>query len=553
VGTWARKRPLDPALHFEGLTFTWAGVNARVDSYAAWFESEGVVPGDVVALMMDNRPDYLFVVMGLNRAGAVAALINTNATGKALAHALGVSEATRAVIGGEYLDVALQAVGTMPKAARPTLYGQFDGAGESAAVPRINEAVAATPPRNRARSYRPSNNDVFCYIYTSGTTGLPKAAIIKNQRMLGANALFGRLMHQSGRGDVIYVPLPLYHSNALMLGWGSALLTGSAIALRRRFSASNFWSDVRTYRATSFIYIGELCRYLLQTAPHPDEADHSLRVAVGNGLRPDIWAAFQERFAVPVIREFYGSTEGNAPTLNVRGRPGMIGKLGRGQAVIRCDPASGELTRNAAGFCECVKPGETGVLVGRISRTIRFDGYVDKEATRSKILRGLFKTNDAYFDTGDLVTFHAGSWLSFADRLGDTFRWKGENVSTTEVAQALDGAEGIRESTVYGVEVPNAEGRAGMAALRVDESFDVESFGNYVCDLLPAFQRPHFLRLVGDMKVTGTFKHQKTDYRKDGYDPGRVDDPLYLLQGRRYVPLNKALFGKIEAGEVPLR
>jgi acyl-CoA synthetase (AMP-forming)/AMP-acid ligase II len=399
--------------------------------------------------------------------------------------------------------------------------------------------------------YTPAAKDTFCFIYTSGTTGLPKAAIITNQRMLLANYGFGHLMHRAGAGDVIYVPLPLYHSSALFLGWGAALGTGAAMALRRRFSASNFWKDVREQGATSFLYIGELCRYLLNTPPQEGERDHKLRVGVGNGMRPDIWEKFQQRFGVPVIREFYGATEGNAVLMNMTGRVGMIGRMNPGQAVLRCDVETGEVIRNDRGLCSTVGAGEVGLLVGRISGATGFDGYVDREATQKKILADVLKPGDRYFNTGDLVQVHSGRWLSFADRVGDTFRWKGENVSTNEVADVLDGAEGVLEANVYGVQVPHADGRAGMAAIAVDEGFDLDRFAHYVVDSLPRYQRPLFLRLLGgDMQVTGTFKHRKVDYRHEAFDPARVTDPLYLLKNDRYVPLDRELHAAIESGAV---
>jgi acyl-CoA synthetase (AMP-forming)/AMP-acid ligase II len=371
--------------------------------------------------------------------------------------------------------------------------------------------------------------------------------------MITANVAFGRFMHQTGPGDVIYVALPLYHSSAMFLGLGASLATGAGMALRRKFSASNFWKDVRDFRATSFLYIGELCRYLMNVEPQDGERDHCLRVGVGNGMDPNIWQAFQERFGVPTIREFYGATEGNVAILNFRGRPRMIGRLAAGQALVQCDPATGEIFRDEWGFCERVKPGEDGLLVGRISAITTFDGYVDAKATEEKIVRDVFKKGDRYFNTGDIVHLHEDRWLSFIDRVGDTFRWKGENVSTAEVSSVLGDAPGILDANVYGVRVPHAEGRAGMAALDVSEDFDVDTFAGYVRAKLPGYQRPRFLRLLrADMRLTATFKHQKVDYRAEGFDPRRIEDPVYLFDGDRYLPVDEDLYAKIESGEVTL-
>lgn len=546
---WADECPRSAALLFEEQRYSWAEMNARANQYAHWFNAHGVGRDDVVALVMTNRPDFLFVLFGLSKLGAVASLINTNLTGAALAHAVRVCEPKAVLAGAELAEPVRAALEADRKLATLPVWVQSEDPNAAEGIQAQVRNCSEVAPRS---DFRASNDSVFCYIYTSGTTGLPKAAIIKNQRMLGANYLFGHLMHRSRQDSVVYVPLPLYHSNALFLGFGSALGTGSATALRRKFSASNFWSDVRRYEATSFVYIGELCRYLLNTPSDPEERDHRLEVGVGNGLRPDIWEAFQRRFGVPVMREFYGSTEGNAPTLNMEGKPGMIGKLGRGQILVRCDASSGELVRGASGFCEQIAPGEVGLLLGRINPLIGFEGYVDKKATEKKIVRDVLKRGDAYFNTGDLIQLHADKWLSFADRLGDTFRWKGENVSTNEVAELLNRVPGVLESNVYGVHVPGAEGRAGMGALTVTDEFDLGAFTDFVGSELPVYQRPLFLRLLreGAMRITGTFKHQKGDYKKEGFDPQQVNEPLYYLREGKYVPLDHETFDNIQRGEL---
>jgi acyl-CoA synthetase (AMP-forming)/AMP-acid ligase II len=430
----------------------------------------------------------------------------------------------------------------------PDLRDERDERGKGE-LPVIDDALEQSSTERDSHGYTPSNSDVYCYIYTSGTTGLPKAAIIRNQRMLGANIGFGRLMHRCGPGDTIYVTLPLYHSSAMFLGWGPALVTGASIALRRKFSASSFWQDIRRFDATSFIYIGELCRYLLNQPPDPKDREHRLRTCAGNGLRPDIWETFQRRFDIPVIREFYGSTEGNTALLNFEGRPGMIGKMQRGQALVRCDPMTGELIRNAEGRCERIGEGEIGLLLGRVSKVLRFDGYLDPAATNKKLVADVFEDGDQYFDTGDLLELHAGKWLSFADRAGDTFRWKGENVSTNEVAEILDGANGVLEANVFGVEIPGTEGRAGMVAISIDEGFDLEAFTKHIDENLASYQRPLFLRILADeMRVTATFKHQKVEYRDEAFDLARVKDPLYVRDGDGFAALTPARHEELERG-----
>jgi len=549
----ARTAPDDLALAWLDDRYTWTQFDECAARYAAFFAQEGVRKNDVVALVMENRPDYLFALMGLSRLGATTALINTNLVGRALVHALSVCGATRILIGEERLE-AVEQIADQLEAVDPEkgFYVKRDDGGLDLSGRRVIDAeIDAADGRTAPRDPSPNSNDVFCYIYTSGTTGLPKAAIIRNSRMLTANFGFGHLMHRSAPGDVIYVTLPLYHSSAMFLGFGAALATGAATALRRKFSATAFWEDVRHFDATSFIYIGELCRYLLNKPEQPREREHHLRVGVGNGMRGDIWVPFQERFGVPLIREFYGATEGNAPLMNLSGRPGMIGKIRAGQALVRCDATTGEPIRNADGRCDPVSQGEIGLLLGRISRVMTFDGYVDQKATDKKILHDVFKPGDRWFDSGDLLELHEDGWVSFADRAGDTFRWKGENVSTNEVAEILDSVPGVSEANVYGVEIPGADGRAGMAAIKTDARFDFETFTRRVSSELASYQRPIFVRILeGEMNITGTFKHQKVEYREQGWDLSRISDPLFVLVDGGYRALDPELAGQISRGDV---
>ena len=547
-----RRDPQGLALAWLSKRFSWSDVDQQARRYAVFFAQEGVRPGDVVAIVMENRPDYLFALMGLARLGAAASLINNNLVEKALIHAIMVCDAQRILVGAERLAAVEDIASDLKEMDLDrNLWVRSDEDGPASTTRRvIDSELAAADPAVAPSDPSPKAQNVFCYIYTSGTTGLPKAALIRNNRMLMAGVSFGHLMLRASPGDVVYVTLPLYHSSGMFLGWGGALSTGAAIALRRKFSATNFWTDVRDFQATSFIYIGELCRYLLNRPVQEGERDHRLKLGVGNGMRGDVWIPFQERFGIPIIREFYGATEGNAPTLNMKGRPGMIGKLQFGQAIVRCDMVTGEPIRNAEGYCERVSPGEIGLMIGRISSVMSFDGYVDKAATQKKILTDVFKAGDQWFDSGDLIEFHQGKWLSFADRAGDTFRWKGENVSTNEVADIIDAATGVSEANVYGVEIPNADGRAGMAAISVDGEFDLDSFAQWVETKLASYQRPLFLRLLqGSMNITGTFKHQKVEYRDEAWDLDRISDPLFALVDGRYVALDRELSARIQSGD----
>ena len=545
-----RRDPDGLALAWQDQRFTWSELDQHARRYAVFFQTQGVRKGNVVALVMENRPDYLFAVMGLARLGAPASLINHNLVGRALLHALQVCGARSILVGSECLE-ALDAIRT--DLAELGLEGQVwirsDESGSPLTDPRlVDQAILLADPGDAPTDLSLKAEDIFCFIYTSGTTGLPKAALIRNSRVLMAGISFGHLMLRLAPGDVIYLTLPLYHSSGMFLGWGAALGTGAGMALRRKFSATHFWSDVRKFNASAFIYIGEHCRYLLNRPPEEGERDHRLKVAVGNGLRGEIWTEFQERFGIPIVREFYGATEGNAPIFNFAGRPGMIGKRQPGQEIVRCDLITGEPVRNAEGWCERVKPGEVGLLMARINPLLRFDGYVDEAATQKKIVHNVFKDGDQFFNSGDLIELHVGRWLSFADRAGDTFRWKGENVSTNEVADLIDSVPGVLEANVYGVEIPGADGRAGMAALAVSDEFDLESFAEYVIEKLARYQRPVFIRLLqGSMQITGTFKHQKVKYREEAWDCERIADPVFALVEGRYMALDADLSARISA------
>jgi len=538
-----------PALVFLEERYTWSQVNERANQYAHFLQGRGIRSGDVIALVMDNRPDFIFTQMGASKVGAITALINSNLNGKALIHAINCATPKLVVVGSEHVDVIKSVLDNLELQGGGSVVVQVESGASAGTLPAINEEVDARPTTNPA-GVQIRTRDATSYIYTSGTTGLPKAAIITNQRYMSATALFARGMYELKQNDVLYVSLPLYHSSAQFIGWGSCALTGATLALRRKFSASGFWVDAHKYGATHFLYIGELCRYLMNSPKSDLERGHKIRMGVGNGLRPDIWKEFQARFGIPLMREFYAATEGNAPLVNFEGRPGMVGRLRSGLVLLKCDLSTGEPFRNAQGFCEVVGEGNTGLLVAKINPVVKFDGYLDKSATEKKILRGVLKPGDIYFNSGDLLSLHGDNWVAFADRVGDTFRWKGENVSTNEVGETLNGFPGVLESNVYGVTVPGAEGRAGMASLNVDDRFDLSAFADYVQKKLPVFMRPYYIRVQRQMKITETFKHQKVDYREQGYDPSKVSDPLYYLNGDGYVPIDAAFYKRLQAGEI---
>ena len=559
IGRLALEFDAAPALVSTEATLSYRELAKRCNQYARWGLAQGLRPGDTVGLMMPNCAEYMAIWLGLTRIGVVVALVNNNLAGDALVHSISIV-APRAVIVGS--DLASRLIGVR---ARLSLglscwmfgHGTQDLAPLAPALDRLSgdelQDSECTPPQIGATAL---------YIYTSGTTGLPKAAKVSHYRVMQWSHWFAGLMDTRST-DRMFNCLPLYHSVGGVVATGATLAGGGAVVIRARFSASDFWRDVRDERCTLFQYIGELCRYL-NNAPHQDiETEHSLRIACGNGLRPEVWESFQKRFRIPRILEYYASTEGNFSLYNCEGRPGAIGKIPSflahrlPVALLRFDVDKGEPLRNAEGFCERCGPDETGEAVGLIpgagkDLAGRFEGYADAEASARKVLRNVFKEGDAWYRTGDLMRRDERGFYYFVDRVGETYRWKGENVSTAEVLTALTAARGVLDGVVYGVAVPGADGRAGTAALMVDGRFDLAQFRADVALRLPAYARPVFLRLLRTIESTGTFKPRKQDLVNAGFDPARIEDPLYFDDPRTqaYVPLDAALFAAISSGAV---
>jgi fatty-acyl-CoA synthase len=411
------------------------------------------------------------------------------------------------------------------------------------------------PPRALRRALRA--RDTALLIYTSGTTGLPKPARVTHVRaglyMRGFAGATG-----ARASDRIYVVLPLYHAVGGLCAMGAALLNGGSVNLRAGFSASHFWSDVAEGQATMFVYIGELCRYLVNQPPSPAERAHHLRLAFGNGLGRDVWAALEDRFGVPRILEFYGATEGNVSLINFDGTRGALGRVAPylrrlfNVALVRFDAGTQAPVRGPDGFCIPVAPGEVGECLGVISGGARteYAGYMNREESDRKVLHDAFRKGDRWFLTGDLMSRDRDGYYVFVDRVGDTFRWRGENVSTREVEDALLTVPGVREALVYGVAAPHQDGRAGMAALVVDDAFDLATCRHRVEAALPAYAQPVFLRLTSALAVTGTFKPRKLELVAEGFDPGASVDRLFFHdRSDGYVPLSAELYARIKAGE----
>uniref|UniRef100_A0A3B3SCL5 Very long-chain fatty acid transport protein n=1 Tax=Paramormyrops kingsleyae TaxID=1676925 RepID=A0A3B3SCL5_9TELE len=503
--------PDKPALVYDatGETWTFTQLDQLSNAVAHWALLQGWVSGDVVAIFMESQPLLVALWLGLAKVGVEAALINFNLRRDSLKHCVGVSGARGIVFGAELVD------------------------------------------------------DRLFYIYTSGTTGLPKAAIVVHSRYYRI-AAFGYYAFRMRPDDVVYDCLPLYHSAGNIMGVGQCLIHGLTVVVKKKFSASRFWEDCIKYNCTVVQYIGEICRYLLAQPVRPCEKQHGVRLAVGNGLRPSVWEAFTTRFCVPHIGEFYGATECNCSIANMDGKVGACGFNSRilpnvyPIRLVKVDEASMELIRDRRGLCVPCRPGEPGLLVGRICQEDplrRFDGYASQEATKKKIAHNVFQKGDSAYLSGDVLVMDELGYMYFRDRSGDTFRWKGENVSTTEVEGTLSSLLGQADVAVYGVNVPGVEGRAGMAAITDGSGrFDCETFLREVQGALPPYARPVFLRISTHMDTTGTFKIQKTRLQREGFDPRQSSDHIYFLNSRagRYEPITTELYGCIIAGAVPL-
>ncbi|HYC97623.1 long-chain-acyl-CoA synthetase [Brevundimonas sp.] len=555
------KFPDHVALQDDRLTLTYRELDAMANRFGHWAQSRRLKRGDTIALVMLNRAEYLAAWMGFSKVGVATALINTNLTGHALAHCLSISNASQVVTDADSWRKVEEA---RPFAGRNLMLWVLGLADSDEADERrgLDKPVRGGSSVRPARSVRSglTNRDTALYIYTSGTTGMPKAAKVTHARARTYIRAFAGATAATDK-DVTFNVLPLYHSTGGLVGIGPALLNGGKLVLRKRFSASNFWPDVKATGATLFVYIGELCRYLVNCPESPDERSHKLRLAFGNGLRPDVWNDFQTRFAVPEILEFYGSTEGNVSLFNFDGKPGAIGrapgflKKQINFRLVRFDIDSEEPVRGADGLCQPAKAGEVGEAIGRIGDDIRhaFTGYADKAASERKVLRDVFVRGDRWFRTGDLMKQDSEGYVYFIDRIGDTFRWKGENVSTAEVEQRLADGPGVKEVIAYGVPVPGHDGKAGMAALVIDGRFNARAFADWVDQELPVYARPAFVRLIKSADTTGTFKYRKMDLVADGFDPEKVDGPIYVRGGKSgYTKLNEAARQAILNGETRL-
>ena len=550
-----------PALLSDGERLTYRALAGRSNRYARWALEQGLAKGETVCLLMPNRPEYMAIWLGVTRVGAVVSLLNTNLVGPSLAHCINIVAPRHIIVAAELIDRLATALPGPAGATQVWAHGAGPGP-----FPRIDVDIERYPDEklSAAELRPPSVEDRALLMYTSGTTGLPKAANISHFRLMQWSHWFAGMM-DSRPGDRMYSTLPMYHSVGGVLATGAVLVGGGSVVIREGFTARQFWDDIVRWDCTLFQYIGELCRYLLRTDPLPHEAAHRVRMCCGNGLGADVWREFKSRFRIPRILEFYAATEGNVSLFNVEGKPGAIGRVPSFLAhrfparLVKFDVEKDAPVRDEQGWCVRCAANEIGEAIGRIHADAsnvasRFDGYTSKEESEKKILRNAFEPGDAWFRTGDLMRQDEEGYFYFVDRIGDTFRWKGENVATSEVSEAICAFRGVRDANVYGVQIPGTEGRAGMAALAAEDDLDLAAFRTHLIARLPAYARPLFLRLRSSMELTATFKYTKHEFVRQGYDPAATTDVLYFNDPERqaFVRLDQALYHRIQAGQFRL-
>ncbi|AEV74194.1 acyl-CoA synthetase (AMP-forming)/AMP-acid ligase II [Mycolicibacterium rhodesiae NBB3] len=536
-------------LKFDDREITYREANETVNRYAAVLAARGVGQGDVVGIMLRNSPDPVLLMLATVKCGAISGMLNYNQRGDVLAHSLGLLSAKVFIADPDFVDPIKESG------------AETDGL---VTLDEFQQLAATAPTTNPASASAVLAKDKAFYIFTSGTTGMPKASVMTHYRWLRALAGFGGMGMRLNSSDTLYCCLPLYHNNALTVALSSVLNSGATLALGKSFSASKFWDDVIRYEATAFVYIGEICAYLLNQPEKDTDRKHKVRVIGGNGLRPAIWDEFTERFGIDRVCEFYAASEGNTAFVNFFNLDKTTGICPTPVAFVEYDADTGEPKRDDKGRVRKVKTGEPGLLLSKVSNFQPFDGYTDEKESEKKLVRDAFKEGDVWFNTGDLMRSQGFGHAAFTDRLGDTFRWKGENVATTEVEAAVSTAPQVEEATVFGVEVEGAGGRAGMAAIQLKEGeeFDGKALAKAVYDKLPGYAVPLFVRVVKELAHTSTFKSQKVDLRKQGYggstgegddDAGEIEDPIYVLSGREegYVEFYDEYPEEVAAGKKP--
>ena len=553
-----KRNPYGDALLFEEQRFSYKELNNWANQIAHYYLSIGASKGDVITVMIENRPELIATVIALAKIGVTSALVNTSQVGKVLAHSINLVNPI-AIIVGEECRAAVDDIRQDLNIAQDRFHWFADQETQKdvGQAPKnyvnIAEVIDRFPKFNVPTTHKVTGKDGLFYIYTSGTTGLPKAVIFTNSRWMLAFGTYGHVLNLN-EDDVLYCTLPLYHATGMVVCWCGVIAGAATLAIRRKYSTSSFWTDVQKFNASAIGYVGELCRYLMDAPPSDNDRKHRVTKMIGNGMRPNIWSKFKQRFGIQEILELYASSEGNVGFSNIFNFDNTVGFSPIPYAIIQFDKEKNEAVRDKKGYCIKVKKGEVGLLLGKITKRSPFDGYTDPEKNKSVIMHDVFTQGDSYFITGDLVRDIGFRHAQFVDRLGDTFRWKGENVSTTEVENIVSEYEKITEAVVYGVEIPNTNGRAGMAAITLNDGVELseQDLTNMVTEFkkgLPSYAVPVFLRIQEAVETTGTFKYQKNKLKEQGYDPKKTTDRLYVLlpSANHYCEINDEICQNIEA------
>ena len=545
-------------LIFEEDELSYNEANKSANVLANFLSSEGIEHQDRVVLFMQNRTDYVISLLALNKIGAIGVLINNSLTGAPLIHCINSSDSKKCIVGEELTNELSEVLDDINIKDKNDIYWVEDS--KTIQTPdwatNLRSSMDYSKNENLVETDNVTAKDTAFYIFTSGTTGVPKAAIFPNAKIAAASFNISNTGYRMTSDDCLYNCLPLYHSTGLMLGLAAVIYSGASVFVRRKFSASLFWKEAQKYQTTTFIYVGELCRYLSFQEPCEDEINNPIRAMVGNGLRPDLWDCFRDRFGVERICEIYGASEGACMFMNGLNKDKTIGMTNATVALLKYDVASDELIKSDNGFCIEADHETPGLLAVKISPDSPYNGYTDKKESEKKILRNVLEEGDAWFNSGDLIKtmdvgFSVGQkHYQFVDRIGDTFRWKSENVSTNEVAEIINQYSQVNMANVYGVQIPNTEGRAGMVAFNCNlNEFNWDSFAEYIDNALPAYARPVFVRIIKELETTGTFKLKKNELRDEAFHLDKVNKDLIFFRMPKsdtYSMLNDETYQKIK-------